>query len=71
MSKKTLSLDLRERVVTAVAGRHVPPAGGGTFWRLRGKRCSVVSQAKETGSPASYHNGGDGRWSARIDAHND
>jgi transposase len=68
MSKKTLSLDLRELVVAAVLGgisrrqaatRFGVCAANAVRWRRR---------QKEAGSPASYRRGGD-RWSAPIDAH--
>lgn len=43
MSKKTLSIDLRERFVAAVSGGRRQAAGGGAFRRFRGKRDPVLS----------------------------
>ncbi len=68
MSKKTLSLDLRERVVGSVA---IGMSRRQAAERFGGSPASAVRwcrRQKETGSPAAQKRGGD-RWSARIDAH--
>ncbi len=65
MSKKTLSLDLRERVVGRRLKRHVSTE------RFRVSAASAIrwcQRQKQTGSLASYKRAGD-RWSARINAH--
>jgi transposase len=68
MSKKTLSLDLRERVVAAVSGGMSRRQAAERFGVSAASAIRWCQRQKETGSPASYKRGGD-RWSARIDAH--
>ncbi len=68
MSKKTLSLDLRERVVAAVFGGMSRRQAAGRFGVSAASAVRWCRRQKEAGSPASYKRGGD-RWSARIDAH--
>lgn len=68
MSKKTLSLDLRERVVAAVAGGMSRRQAAERFGVSAASAIRWCSREKETGSPAAQTRGGD-RWSARIDAH--
>ena len=68
MSKKTLSLDLRERVVAAVSGGMSRRQAAERFGVSAASVVRWCQRQSETGSPASYKRGGD-RWSARIDAH--
>ncbi len=68
MSKKTLSLDLRERVVAAVSGGMSRRQAAERFGVSAASAIRWCQRQKATGSPASYKRGGD-RWSARIDAH--
>lgn len=68
MSKKTLSLDLRERVVAAVLGGMSRRQAAARFGVSAASAVRWCRRQKETGSPASYKRGGD-RWSTRIDAH--
>jgi transposase len=68
MSKKTLSLDLRERVVAAVAGGMSRRQAAVRFGVSAASAVRWCARQKETGSPATEQRGGD-RWSARIDAH--
>jgi transposase len=68
MSKKTLSLDLRERVVAAVSGGMSRRQAAERFGVSAASAVRWCQRQNETGSPASYKRGGD-RWSARIDAH--
>lgn len=67
MSKKTLSLDLRERVVAAVSGGMSRRQAAERFGVSAASAVRWCQRQNETGSPASYKRGGD-RWSARIDA---
>ncbi|MGB8385281.1 MAG: IS630 family transposase [Dermatophilaceae bacterium] len=68
MSKKTLSLDLRERVVSAVAAGMSRRQAAERFGVSAASAVRWCAREKETGSPAARPRGGD-RWSARIDAH--
>lgn len=68
MSKKPLSLDLRERVVAAVSGGMSRRQAAERFGVSAASSIRWCQRQKETGSPASYKRGGD-RWSARINAH--
>ncbi len=68
MSKKTLSLDLRERAVAAVSGGMSRRQAAERFGVSAASAIRWCQRQSETGSPASYKRGGD-RWSARIDAH--
>ena len=68
MSKKTLSLDLRERVVAAVSGGMSRRQAAERFGVSAASAIRWCAREKETGSPAAGKRGGD-RWSARIDAH--
>ena len=68
MSKKTLSLDLRERVVAAVLGGMSRRQAAERFGVSAASAIRWSQRQNETGSPASYKRGGD-RWSARIDVH--
>jgi transposase len=68
MSKKTLSLDLRERVVAAVTGGMSRRQAAYRFGVSAASAVRWCRRQKETGSPASYKRGGD-RWSLRIDTH--
>lgn len=68
MSKKTLSLDLRERVVAAVLGGMSRRQAAARFGVSAASAVRWCRRQEEAGSPASYKRGGD-RWSARIDAH--
>ena len=68
MSKKTLSLDLRERVVAAVSAGMSRRRAAERFGVSAASAIRWCQRQKETGSAASYRRGGD-RWSARIDAH--
>jgi len=68
MSKKTLSLDLRERVVGAVAGGMSRRQAAERFGVSVASAVRWCARQNETGSPAAMRRGGD-RWSARIDAH--
>jgi transposase len=68
MSKKTLSLDLRERVVAAVATGMSRRRAAERFGVSAASAIRWCRREKETGSPAAEKRGGD-RWSARIDAH--
>jgi transposase len=68
MSKKTLSLDLRERVVGAVAIGMSRRQAAERFGVSPASAVRWCRREKETGSPAAQKRGGD-RWSARIDAH--
>jgi transposase len=68
MPKKTLSLDLRKRVVSAVSGGMSRRQAAERFGVSAASAVRWCRREKETGSPASYKRGGD-RWSARIDAH--
>ena len=68
MSKKTLSLDLRERVVAAVSSGMSRRQAAERFGVSPASAIRWCQRQKETGTPASYKRGGD-RWSARIDAH--
>jgi transposase len=68
MSKKTLSLDLRERVVGAVAGGMSRRQAADRFGVSAASAVRWCARQKETGTPAAQLRGGD-RWSARIDAH--
>jgi transposase len=68
MSKKTLSLDLRERVVAAVSGGMSRRQAAERFGVSAASAIRWCARDKETGSPAAGKRGGD-RWSARIDAH--
>lgn len=68
MSKKTLSLDLRERVVAAVSGGMSRRQAAARFGVSAASAIRWCQRQNETGSPASFKRGGD-RWSARIDAH--
>lgn len=68
MSKKTLSLDLRERVVAAVSGGMSRRQAAERFGVSAASAIRWCQRQKETGSLSSYKRGGD-RWSARIDAH--
>ena len=70
MSKKTLSLDLRERVVAAVAAGMSRRHAAERFGVSPASAIRWCQREKETGSPAAHKRGGD-RWSARIDAHKD
>ena len=68
MSKKTLSLDLRARVVAAVSGGMSRRQAAERFGVSAASAIRWCQRQNETGSPASYKRGGD-RWSARIDVH--
>jgi transposase len=68
MSKKTLSLDLRERVVAAVSDGMSRRQAAERFGVSAASAIRWCAREKETGSPAAGKRGGD-RWSARIDAH--
>ncbi len=68
MSKKTLSLDLRERVVAAVSSGMSRRQAAERFGVSAASAIRWCARDKETGSPAAGKRGGD-RWSARIDAH--
>jgi transposase len=68
MSKKTLSLDLRARVVAAVTGGISRRQAAARFGVSAASAIRWCERERRTGSPASYKRGGD-RWSARIDAH--
>jgi transposase len=68
MSKKTLSLDLRERVVAAVLDGMSRRQAAARFGVSAASAVRWCRRQEEAGSPASYKRGGD-RWSARIDAH--
>jgi len=68
MSKKTLSLDLRERVVAAVSGGLSRRQAATRFGVSAASAIRWCQRERQTGSPASHKRGGD-RWSARIDAH--
>src|SRR5512136_3364663 len=68
MSKQTLSLDLRERVVAAVSSGMSRRQAAERFGVSAASAIRWCQRQNETGSPASYKRGGD-RWSARIDAH--
>jgi transposase len=68
MSKKTLSLDLRERVVAAVYSGMSRRQAAERFGVSAASAIRWCAREKETGSPAAGKRGGD-RWSARIDAH--
>lgn len=68
MSKKTLSLDLRERVVAAVSGGMSRRQAAERFGVSAASAVRWCAREKETGSPAARKRGGD-RWSARIDTH--
>lgn len=68
MSKKTLSLDLRERVVAAVSGGMSRRQAAERFGVSAASAVRWCRRQKETGSPAPYKRGGD-RRSSRIDAH--
>lgn len=68
MSKKTLSLDLRERVVSAVLGGMSRRQAAARFGVSAASAVRWCRRQEEAGSPASYKRGGD-RWSGRIDAH--
>lgn len=68
MPKKTLSLDLRERVVSAVSGGMSRRQAAERFGVSAASAIRWCRREKDTGSPASYKRGGD-RWSVRIDAH--
>jgi transposase len=68
MSKKTLSLDLRERVVGAVAIGMSRRQAAERFGVSPASAVRWCRREKETGSPAAQKRGGD-RWSTRIDAH--
>ena len=68
MSKKTLSLDLRERVVFAVAGGMSRRQAAERFGVSAASAIRWCARQKETGSAAARPRGGD-RWSERIDAH--
>jgi transposase len=68
MSKKTLSLDLRERVVSAVAAGMSRRQAAERFGVSAASAVRWCAREKEIGSPAARPRGGD-RWSARIDAH--
>ncbi|BDV35756.1 transposase [Methylocystis iwaonis] len=68
MSKKTLLLDLRERVVAAVSSGMSRRQAAERFGDSAASAIRWCQRQKEIGSPASYKPGGD-RWSARIDAH--
>lgn len=70
MSKKTLSLDLRERVVGAVANGMSRRQAAERFGVSPASAVRWCQREKETGSPAAQKRGGD-RWSARIDAQKD
>ena len=67
MSKKTLSLDLRERVVAAVTAGMSRRQAADRFGVSPASAIRWCAREKETGSPAAMPRGGD-RWSARIDA---
>jgi transposase len=62
MSKKTLSLDLRERVVAAVLGGMSRRQAAERFGVSAASAIRWCQRQNETGSPASYQRGGD-RWS--------
>lgn len=68
MSKKTLSLDLRERVVGAVATGMSRREAAERFGVSPASAVRWCRRERETGSPAAQKRGGD-RWSARIDTH--
>jgi transposase len=68
MSKKTLSLDLRECVVAAVFSGMSRRQAAARFGVSAASAIRWCRRQNETGSPASFTRGGD-RWSARIDAH--
>jgi transposase len=68
MSKKTLSLDLRERVVRAVAEGMSRRQAAERFGVSAASAIRWCAREKETGSPAAGKRGGD-RWSARVDQH--
>ena len=68
MSKKTLSLDLRERVVAVVLGGMSRGQAAARFAVSAASAVRWCRRQEEAGSPASYKRGGD-RWSGRIDAH--
>ena len=70
MSKKTLSLDLRERVVAAVSCGLSRRQAAERFGVSAASAIRWCRREKESGSPAAQKRGGD-RWSARIDAHKD
>jgi transposase len=70
MSKKTLSLDLRQRVVGAVATGMSRRQAAERFGVSPASAIRWCQREKESGSPAAHKRGGD-RWSARIDAHKD
>jgi len=67
MSKKTLSLDLRERVVAAVSTGMSRRQAAERFGVSAASAIRWCQRQKESGSPAAGKRGGD-RWSARIDA---
>jgi transposase len=66
MSKKTVSLDLRERVFAAVAGGMSRRQAAVRFGVSAASAIRWCAREKETGSPAAKPRGGVS-WSARID----
>jgi transposase len=59
MSKKTLSLDLRERVVAAVLGGMSRRQAAARFGVSAASAVRWCRRQEEAGSPASYTNGYD------------
>ncbi len=67
---RALSVDLRDRVVAAIAGRSIAQAGSGSLRCERGKR-DPVAAACDTARDAKASAAGGDRRSNKIEAHAD
>ena len=67
---RTLSVDLRSRLVAAVAGGHVSPCCGGALWRGGSERRPLGSREQHHGGDPRQAQGGDTR-SHHIEAYRD